>query len=395
MRSSGKQAAKGTPARRTFAGSSAVVVAFTYVGTVVGAGFASGQEVLQFFTAQGRAGLLAMAVAALLFGWVGTSIMAYGRKLDARSHWPVIRHVAGSRLGRLLDAIISFFLLGTTAAMVSGAGAIAYEQFGVSRWLGGLLLTATAVITVLAGVRRVIDSISMIAPFLLFAVVGIAVLAIATAPDPARAVARAFTVSPRSDSPVAPATLQSLRQLSALGPLLQFLGSWVWLVACLLYVAYNIVLSISVLGPLGDEAASRQAVTWGGYLGGLALIGGVFAIQAAMLALLSAGDLARLDIPMLGVARRISPVVAIVYTFILVAEIYTTAVASLYGFAARLSEGRSDRFHLAVLGSGVLAGAAAGVGFAEVVGTIYPLMGVAGLVVVTAVIQQRFKDALS
>jgi uncharacterized membrane protein YkvI len=114
-----------------------------------------------------------------------------------------------------------------------------------------------------------------------------------------------------------------------------------------------------------------------------------------MLALLSTGDLSRLDIPMLGVARRISPIIALIYTLILIAEVYTTAVASLYGFAARLSEGRPDRFRLAVLGSGTLAGVAAGFGFSRVVGTIYPLMGIAGLVLVAVVIRKRFSEAIT
>jgi len=221
------------------------------------------------------------------------------------------------------------------------------------------------------------------------------VMAVLAAPDPGSAVTRAFTVTPRSGPPVATVSLESLQSLSALGPLRPLFGGWAWLVAGLLYVAYNIILSISVLGPLGDEAASRRAVTFGGYLGGIALAGGVFAIQTAMLALLSTDDLSRLDIPMLGVARRISPIIAIIYTFILIAEVYTTAVASLYGFAARLSEGRPDRFRLAVLGSGTLAGVAAGFGFSRVVGTIYPLMGIAGLVLVAAVIRKRFSEAIT
>lgn len=331
------------------AGNPAAVVALTYVGTVVGAGFASGQEVLQFFTAQGRPGLLAMVIAAGLFGWVGASIMMYGRRLRAESHLPVVQHVAGerTRAASLLDGIITFFLLGTTAAMVSGAGSIASEQFGISRWLGGGLLAAAAVLTVLAGVHRVIESISIVAPFLLLSVLGLAAAAVILNPDPPAAVSRMFTVSPLS-APAAPARAElpvnsggspALRELSAISSLLPYLGRWGWLVAGLLYVAYNLVLSVSVLAPLGKEARSRNAVVAGGYLGGAALMLGVFAIQSAMLALLPAGELRALDIPMLGVARRLSPVLGIAYSVVLMAEVYTTAVANLYGFAARLAEG--------------------------------------------------------
>ena len=46
---------------------SAFTIAGAYVGTVVGAGFASGQEVLQFFTYFGLKSILAIALATLLF----------------------------------------------------------------------------------------------------------------------------------------------------------------------------------------------------------------------------------------------------------------------------------------------------------------------------------------
>lgn len=533
------------------AGNPAAVVALTYVGTVVGAGFASGQEVLQFFTAQGRPGLLAMVLAAGLFGWVGASIMLYGRRFGAESHLPVVQHVAGerTRAASLLDGIITFFLLGTTAAMVSGAGSIASEQFGISRWLGGGLLAAAAVLTVLAGVHRVIESISIVAPFLLLSVLGLAAAAVALNPDPPAAVSRMFTVSPLSapaapdraglpaadtppggpvDGPDGPGGITgsgltdrpdrleqgggpggsggspTLRELSAISSLLPYLGRCGWLVAGLLYVAYNLVLSVSVLAPLGKEARSRNAVVAGGYLGGAALMLGVFAIQSAMLALLPAGELRALDIPMLGVARRLSPVLGIAYSAVVMAEVYTTAVANLYGFAARLVERSwswpwprpwsqsqsspspvsppssraaslpsaspasrssssplspvppsrfspptrlesssrsrsslshrsgswssdhaapwlSDRsasglsrrsrsspgpvssrgetaptrpFRLVVAASGVAAGLAAGFGFAQVVGTLYPLMGLAGLALVALVIRARVREAL-
>jgi uncharacterized membrane protein YkvI len=46
---------------------SALKVAFAYIGTVVGAGFASGQEILQFFSYFGYWGLVGLLLAAGLF----------------------------------------------------------------------------------------------------------------------------------------------------------------------------------------------------------------------------------------------------------------------------------------------------------------------------------------
>src|SRR5690242_12070807 len=52
-----------------------VRVAFTYIGTVVGAGFASGQEILQFFTRYGSLATLTIALSTVLFIWIGIQLM--------------------------------------------------------------------------------------------------------------------------------------------------------------------------------------------------------------------------------------------------------------------------------------------------------------------------------
>ena len=46
-----------------------LVAGATYIGTVVGAGFASGQEVLQFFGLLGPSGILAIIVTAAGFAF--------------------------------------------------------------------------------------------------------------------------------------------------------------------------------------------------------------------------------------------------------------------------------------------------------------------------------------
>jgi hypothetical protein len=60
-------------------------VAATYMGTIVGAGFASGQEMLQFFGAFGIWGVMGLALAGYLFYYFGNIILQLGKELKAES----------------------------------------------------------------------------------------------------------------------------------------------------------------------------------------------------------------------------------------------------------------------------------------------------------------------
>ncbi|MGI6604978.1 MAG: hypothetical protein ACOX2S_08100 [bacterium] len=88
---------------------SAFTIAATYVGTVVGAGFATGQEVFQFFVAFGLWGFLGIALASGIFIFFGISVMELGHKLKAKSHLPVIQAAGGRRTSTIIDIIMTFF----------------------------------------------------------------------------------------------------------------------------------------------------------------------------------------------------------------------------------------------------------------------------------------------
>ena len=106
-------------------------IAATYIGTVVGAGFATGQEILQFFVRFGKPGLLGILLAAVLFVFFGSVIMGLGNRLNARSHLEIIRYSSGRFWGNIADALIPFFLFGSLTAMMAGTGALLRQQLGL------------------------------------------------------------------------------------------------------------------------------------------------------------------------------------------------------------------------------------------------------------------------
>lgn len=331
---------------------SAFKVAATYIGTVVGAGFATGQEILQFFANFGARGLAGLLLATLLFVVFGRIVIGLGRRLGARSHQEIIRHSAGGFLGALMDWIIVFFLFGALTTMMAGSGALFAQQFGWPPLAGSLIMAALTAFTVLRGLDAVINAISYVAPFLILSVMLISLCTILRAPPD-------FTAAPPASSPG--------------GGLIAN-----WFLSAVLYVSYNLILSIAVLGPLGAKAQNSRAVKYGALWGGLGL--GMAALMICLAMLSCFAQASRLEVPMVYIAGRISPLAQFFFALVLIAEVYTTAVSSLYGFATRLMDlERSASATGLIVGTAAAALLCSQLGFSNLVKTLYPLVGYAGL----------------
>lgn len=329
-------------------------VAATYVGTVVGAGFASGQETLRFFTAYGHLGLVGVAVSSALFCVYGILIMDLGRRLNARSHREVLHYACGPYLGRAMDVLITLFLGATLTVMVAGGGAVFAEQLGLPLFLGAVATAGLAGLTILAGMRGILAANSLVVPMLTLAVMGLSGASI---------------------------------QFHGLLPILFKTIPWPflapvdsWFLASWLYVGYNLVLSISVLAPLGAEVKHRRTLVLGGLVGGLAL--GILAAGIKLALSAHMPDIGRFEVPMLYLARQHPRPVQWFYTLILWAEIYTTAIGCAYGFTSRAVDAlQGVNYRTIVASVTILSLFGSSFGFTTLLTVLYPLFGFITLLV--------------
>lgn len=326
----------------------------------MGAGFASGQEILQFFGFYGTRGMVGVLLAAGLFTLVGGVILRLGRELAATSYRELVEGVAGPYLGRVFDGAITFFLFGILAAMAAGSGALFREQFGLPGLLGGGLLLAATALTVLLGLHGVIASLSFVAPVLLASVFLVSLQVLRTTP--------VHTGWARPD--------------------LALLPSW-WL-AALVYAAYNLLLASPILAPLGT-AAAPGAIGPGALLGGIGLGAGALAILLTLLAQVPAA--LEVEVPMVLAAGAVHPAARVAYGVVLLAEVYTTAVASLYGLVARFVDEAHPARRAAVILTAAAAWAASLIGFARLVRHVYALAGVVGLALFATLLWQAVRQA--
>lgn len=335
-----------------------VNLAGAYIGIIIGAGFASGQEVLQFFTSFGIYSVLGIIVATVLFAFLGMQVTQLGCALQTRSHKSIIDHICGRYLGRVVDVMITFFLFGVTVIMIAGSGTIFEEQFGIPSVVGAVVMTVLTIGTLLLNVNKIMSIISAVTPFLFIIMIIIS--------------GYSFFTSDLSFNEI---ISSSSKETAATGN---------WIMGSLLYVSYNMVAGIAMLAVMGGTFKNKKEAGMGGILGGIGLGILLFLINMGMISDLKGIEGA--GMPTLILANQISPWLGYILSIVLLGMIYNTSVGMLYAFTARFVPSETKIFKISVIVVGILAFLASFVGFIKLVGTVYPVTGYLGFVIIAALI---------
>ncbi|MCM3626551.1 hypothetical protein M3194_04130 [Paenibacillus glycanilyticus] len=322
-------------------------IASTYIGTIVGAGFATGQEILQFFTRFGYWGTLTIAVATALFIWLGGKMMIIASDIGAKSYEDLNIALFGEKYGKWISHFMLLILLGVTAVMLAGAGTIFYENWNIS-YQSGLIITIAACYFLLRkGMKAILTVNAIVVPIMLLFTVLIMLDTFQT-PESSRFI----TIS--TDHSV-----------------------WAAWASPFLYTAFNLSMAQAVLVPLGAEIRDRKTIVLGSWIGGIGI--GIMLLAGHIALSVHMPGIQQFAIPMGGIAKQLGHVVQYIYIFLIFAEIFTTLIADIYGLTLQLQE--RLKWSRPVLTFGVLAFCfvASQIGFGPLLSTLYPIFGLISL----------------
>jgi uncharacterized membrane protein YkvI len=322
-------------------------IAFTYIGTIVGAGFATGQEILQFFTLYGKTALFTIILATALFIWLGTKMMLMAGEIGAKSYEDLNRHLFGDKAGNWISLFSLVILFAITSIMLAGAGSLFEEHLNLSYQLGLLLTLALGYLVLSKGIGAIMAVNSIVVPVMIVFTIVI--------------------VWTNAQSPNAGVWLE-LESERSLGR--------IW-TSPFLYVAFNLALAQAVLVPVGASVINRNVVRWGGIIGGLGiglmLLAGHFALSANMPAV------KQFEIPMGMIVQHLGPSVQYMYLLVIFAEIFTTFIADAYGLSLQLHQRTGLSVNGIIIFILIVAFAVSQIGFSTLLSTLYPLFGLISL----------------
>lgn len=318
-----------------------------FTGSFLGAGFVSGQEIMQFFGVFGTMGFVGMFLAIGLFGAFGYMFMYLAKADHTTAIDRIIMGEGKTILHRFLNGISLAFLFGVTVIMLAGAGSLMHDLLGLPYFMGSACLTIVLAILSMKGIKGILVISQIVIPVLLALVVIIGVWS--------------FFVFPQTE--VKPDVSQSGNPL---------LGNW--FLATLSFFSYNILASLAVLAPAAHRTPNMKTTAKGILQGAIQLL----LMFACILISLQRyyGMIAGADFPMQALAAQLNPILGTGYAVLLLAAMFNGALSCMVGAAVQLF-GEKETKKSSLLFLWGIAFICSLIGFKELISFIFPVCGYA------------------
>ncbi|PFG40124.1 putative membrane protein YkvI [Georgenia soli] len=325
------------------------------IAFLIGSGFATGQEIMQYFTSYGYWGVFGTGLAVLaLMTYVCVEFLYVGQTKQFARPSMIYQYYCGKYLGTFFDYFSIVFIFMSFMVMVSGMGALFEQHYSLPGYVGGAGLAVVAAMTVFFGLGRLVDVIGKVGPVIVAIAIGLGLWAVVRNPG---GIAEGNAVLP--DLAVTQASSN-------------------WFLAALSYVGFCMLWLAAFLTAMGRTARSRKEAVLGGAVGSVAFSAACIVVGLGLLA--NVAQVHGAEIPMLHLAANVSPLLADGFSLIIVAGIYTTAVPLLWTVASRVFADRSPRFKGLSVGLAAL-GCVLGlmVPFSTMINVVYVINGYVGV----------------
>lgn len=327
-------------------------IAATAVACVIGAGFVSGQEVWQFFGAYGWFGLFPIAIAVTLFGTGAAVVLWYAHETEAENMEVMVsptNHPVAKWGVVIFENILhyAFYIL-----MAAATGALG-ESYGLDTWVGVLFFCVVSTTVSMLGIKGLAKVFGWMVPILTVAVIAVAIYSMTL---PAEAV-------PLPEG----ATLTTSSMLPH------------WLIAAVVYFCFNFVGSVPIL-----VAAAKGEKTKGMPVGALCAILPLAALAMGLFsAVMMHQNSAASNLPMMALARACGPVFEYTCAVLMLGGIFSTGFSSqgsMNDYMMHFGLKNKKLLLLATIGLSAIAFVVALLGFKDLIGTVYPVLGYIGII---------------
>lgn len=329
-------------------------IVFVIIGTLIGAGFASGQEIYIFFFSYGIKGFIGIIISSVVMGVLIYKTLGIINKYNINSYKDLLDILIKNKkenkyfnFKNIINLIINIFILVTFFIMIAGFGAYFEQQFGINSLVGSSILAILNFVIFLTSVKGVIKANELLVPMLIVFLVIIGFINIIDI------------------------------NIVKLGNYIIRTNQSNYILSAIIYASYNSILLIPVLITLKKYINTKKQILF------ISLISTIIVILLATIIFLILirvdVDITKLEMPAVYVVSNIFKFLEIIYGFIILGSIFTTSISLGTSFLQNVSKNKRSYTQIAAIMC-ITSILTSQIGFSNLINLLYPIFGYLGLI---------------
>lgn len=323
-------------------------IVFVIIGTMIGAGFASGQEMYLFFFSYGIEGLIGILISSLIMGFViyKTFQMVNKYGMGTYKDFLAVLIQKKSKLKPVINGIINVFMLVTFFIMIAGFGAYFEQEVGINSLIGSSILAIATFVIFMTSVKGVVKANELLVPILIGFIVVIGAI-----------------------------NLKDIH-FAELGNYIIRNNSSSFILSAILYSSYNSILLIPVLLTLKNYLQDKKQILKIAVISTIIII--ILSTIIFLLLVRVDVDITKLEMPAVYVVSNMFRILRYAYGFIILGSIFTTAISLGASFLQNVAKDKKNYTQIAVIMC-ITSVMISKIGFSNLVNSLYPIFGYLGL----------------
>jgi uncharacterized membrane protein YkvI len=292
----------------------------SWISFCIGSGFATGTGIIQIYGPHGAKGIGIGLIGMALMTFFAYAFTDTAFKNVCHNSMDLFEYYCGPFVGKAFKWLTVVFLFLSPLCMVSGFGATLSQQWGYAPWVGSVAMAIACLITVLLGLKKLVDIVGAVGPV-------IAILCIAIG---------GYSFICNIDG------LSEGLRASAEIDIVKYSKSWV--VSGLLEAAWAPL----ILGPFVLSFSKTVRTKTEARLGSILGIVGYYAATALVVLcyFCQYAEVCKNPIPTLYIVNSINPAFGRAFVIIVALAVYSSAVPSQFNFCDTFAQEKTALYTL-------------------------------------------------
>lgn len=323
-------------------------VVFVIIGTMIGAGFASGQEVYLFFFSYGIEGILGLIISGLIIGFVIYKTFQILDKYGTETYKEFL-DILIPKVGKIkpiINTVINLFILITFFIMIAGFGAYFEQELGINSLIGSTALAIVTFVIFMTSVKGVVKVNELLVPILIGFLLVIGMI-----------------------------NLKEIHWLELENYIVRTNESS-FILSAVLYSSYNSILLIPVLLTLKNYIQNKKQILKIASISTSIII--LLSIVVFLLLIRVDVEISRLEMPAVYVVTNMFRILKYIYGFIILGSIFTTAISLGTSFLQNTTKNKKRYIQMGAIMC-ITSVLVSNIGFSNLVSLLYPIFGYLGL----------------